>query len=84
MPDVNLWAAQTFFGAYRSAVGATSPVNGQAIPEWDRLDSRVRAGYIEGAKAILIFAESIEMRVNPNSREAPVVEKSREAPFLYG
>jgi hypothetical protein len=82
--DVNLWAAQAFFAAYRSAVGSTSPVTEKAIPEWDRLDSRVQAGYIEGAKAILIFAESAGMRINPESREAPVVEKSREAPFLYG
>ena len=84
MPDVNLWAAQTFFAAFRSALGSTSVVTERAIPEWDRLDDRVRAAYIEGTKAVMIFAEGMGMRINPESREAPVVEKQRETPFLYG
>ena len=82
--DLHLWAAQTFFGAYRSALGAMSPVTEKQIPEWDRLDDRVKQGYIEGAKALLIFAESMGTRVNPDSREAPVAERQRETPFLYG
>lgn len=82
--DLHLWAAQTFFGAFRSALGATSAVNGKAIPEWDLLDARIKAGYVEGAKAVLIFAESMGTRVNPDSREAVPVEKQRETPFLYG
>ena len=61
-----------------------SPVTEKQIPEWDRLDDRVKQGYIEGAKALLIFAESMGTRVNPDSREAPVAEKQRETPFLYG
>ena len=82
--DLHLWAAQTAFGAYRSSVGSISPVTERSIPDWEQLPDRVRAGWVEAAKAILIFAESIGTRVNPDSREAPVVEKQRETPFLYG
>ncbi len=81
--DLHLWAAQTFFGAYRSAMGAMSPVTEAKIPDWEQLPERVKAGYVEGAKALLIFAESIGTRVNPDSR-APAVERQREASFLYG
>jgi len=82
--DLHLWAAQTAFGAYRSSVGAISPVTERSIPDSEMLPDRVRAGWIEAAKAILIFAESMNMRVNPESREAVPVEKQRETPFLYG
>ena len=82
--DVHLWAAQTFFGAFRSALGSTSAVTEKPIPDWEQLPDRIKAGYIEGVKAVLIFAESAGMRINPDSREAPIVEKQRETPFLYG
>lgn len=80
--DLHLWAAQTFFGAYRSALGAMSPVTEKQIPDWERLDDRVKQGYVEGAKALLIFAESMGTRVNPESRSNEV-EKQKEAGFLY-